>query len=198
MKNSLIIILLLFFSVKVSAQARFSAKDSARNTFKKEFLLNPFTFFISGFEVGYGRVFNNNKENFRILFAYYISENSNLYPDEASNLEAYKIDLQYLFTRPVQGSLRYYLGGFLTYRNVKLDITGKPTNYVAKGSSASFGVIMGARSYLSENFFMDLYFGGGPTVPLNSSNENDVDRKLFFPVKRAVTPRAGLLFGISF
>jgi len=198
MKNSLIIALLLFFSVKVSAQYSFGAKDSARNTYKKEFLLNPFTFFISGFEVGYGRVFNNNKENFRVLFAYYISEGANLHRDEASNLEAYKIDLQYLFTRPVQGSLRYYLGGFLTYRNIKLDIAGKPTSYVAKGSSANFGVIMGARSYLSENFFFDLYFGGGPTVPLNSANVNDVDQKLFFPVKRAVTPRAGMLLGISF
>lgn len=198
MKKNLIILLLLFVTVKVSAQYRLGAKDSARNTFKKEFLLNPLTFFISGFEVGYGRIFNNNRENFRVLLAYYISEGANLYPDNASNLEALKLDMQYLFTRPVQGSLRYYLGGYLTYRSVKLDITGRPASYTAKGSSASFGVLMGARSYASENFFIDLYFGGGPVVPLNSANQNDVDKKFFFPIKRSVIPRAGILLGISF
>lgn len=188
-------------AVGIQAAAQQGLKDSIKNTYRNEVLLRPLSFFVGGFEVGYGRITKNNKGNFRLLAGYFFSENAITYDgrfDEASNMEGFKVEAQYLGTRPVDGGTRYYAGGYSYFKTISLDIKDNLRSYTANGSALGLGIILGIKSYAVDNFFLDFYLGGGPNISLAHTYEDDVDISVLNPYKRAIVPRAGLTVGLSF
>ncbi len=194
---------LLFITLlcTLAANAQQSKRDSLRNSYTQEFLVSPLSFFVGGFEVGYG--FTTQKTNTKFLAGYYYSENAGSYFDdgitEFSNMEGFRVEAQRLFIKPVNGGLRYYAGGYAVYKTIRMDKQVR-SNDVQKltGSALGFGLILGARTFAGDNFFFDLFIGGGPNISLDGSNDDDVHIPIVNPYKRGIVPRAGLTFGIAF
>ncbi len=188
----------LFASVSVCAQRQ---KDSILNNSHKEVLLNPFSFFVGGFEMGYGVT---NKENTRIsrgYAGYYFSEDATPYGDDFKNMEGARFEFQRLFTKPIDRTARYYVGGFVVLKTIKIDHKISPTlkNYeTLRGSALSFGLMVGMRNYIIDNFFIDYFIGGGPTLPIGGGNGENINLDVVNPYKRSINPKAGLSLGVSF
>lgn len=198
MKKSFLFIFILLFAFAANAQQ--SAKDTVRNNYTQEFLLSPLSFFVGGFEIGYGIV--RPKTNTRLLAGYYFSENAVSYGESYNNMEGFRLELQHLFLKPVDGGMRYYAGGYGIYKSISMDKRqfggNNPRTVAVSGSAVSFGIILGVRSFVADNFFFDLYAGGGPTISLNDNNVDDVHIDIVNPYKRGINPRLGLTFGIAF
>lgn len=174
--------------------------DSLRTTYTQEFILNPLPFFVGGFEVGYGAVTPTTLK--RATIGYYFSEEAPSYGSDLTNMEGIRIDLQYLKLKPMDGGMRFFLGGYLNYKAISMDkeiqdVTTSKTVSVS-GSAISVGVLFGMRTFLEENFFIDMYAGGGPTISLNRANEDDVHLPFVNPYKRSINPRLSLSVGIAF
>lgn len=195
MKNIFLILIALLFTLSANAQQ--DKKDTTRNNYKREFLVNPLSFFVGGFELGYGVV--RTKSNTRLLAGYYFSENAGSYNDQFSNMEGFRIEAQHLFIKPVNGGSRYYAGGYSVYKSITMDkrISSTRTDAIS-GSAISFGLLLGLRSFVADNFFFDLFIGGGPTISLDDSNSDDLHLDVVNPYKRGINPRGGLIFGIAF
>ncbi len=192
---------ILALSIVLCAKAQSHHKDSVRNTYRQEVLLNPFAFFVGGFEMGYGKINAANNRLTRGFAGYYISENAEPYGDDFKNMEGARFEIQHLFIKPTDGRLRYYAGGFLVYKTIKIDKKVSPTvNYfeTIKGSAVSFGLIVGVRNYVADNFFIDLFIGGGPTIPVGGGDGEYINLDVVNPYKRSINPKAGLTFGIAF
>ena len=112
---------ILALSIVLCAKAQSHHKDSVRNTYRQEVLLNPFAFFVGGFEMGYGKINAANNRLTRGFAGYYISENAEPYGDDFKNMEGARFEIQHLFIKPTDGRLRYYAGGFLVYKTIKID-----------------------------------------------------------------------------
>lgn len=204
-------------TVSFSAFSQQSLRDTTRNNYRQEFLLNPFAFFVGGFEVGYGSI--NKKQHLRRVFGgYYFAEDPGFYNDQDNtptinnpevtykNMEGFRLEGQYLFLKPTDGGLRFYGGPFAVFKTINMDISRRVTtaqttiisNYNARASSGILGVIAGARSYVMDNVFVDLYIGGGITVPFSSSNIDDVHLEVLNPYKRSINPRGNITIGLAF
>lgn len=220
MKKFLFFAVLLAITVTAFGQRRQHMRDSIRNTYRQEFLLNPFPFFVGGFEVGYGNI-NAKQRNHRIFAGYYYSDNPGFYNDEEGNngtvsstvdvtyknMEGFRIEGQYLFMRPTDGDIRLYFGPYAIFKTMSIDVSrvdrSSPTvsqtiNYTARGTSGSFGVLLGLRTYLTDNFFVDYYVGGGLTIPFSGSNIDDVHLDVVNPYKKSINPRLGVSVGYAF
>lgn len=200
MKKIIVLLIVALAFTATKAQSYSHRKDSVRNTYHKEVLLNPFSFFVGGFEMGYGVINPANNRITRLFAGYYFTEAADSYGDNFRNMEGGRFELQHLFTKPVDGAMRFYAGGFAVYKTINMEKRiGNTQNYsTVNGSALSFGLIVGARNYVADNFFLDLFIGGGPTIGLNRSNEDDVHLDIVNPYKRSINPRAGFTFGISF
>lgn len=191
---------LLFILVSVNLNAQ-RYKDSILNSYRQEVLLNPFSFFVGGFEMGYGKTNEKNTRISRGFAGYYYSENAESYGEDFKNMEGVRLEFQRLFTRPIDRTARYYVGGFVVFKTIKIDHKTGPTvnNYeTLRGSALSFGLMVGMRNYITDNFFLDYYIGGGPTVPIGGGNGENINLDVVNPYKRSINPRAGLSLGISF
>lgn len=213
MKRCLLLLAIICISITTFAQQ--SHRDTIRNNFKQEFLLNPFSFFVGGFEVGYGSI-NAKQHNRRLFAGYYYSENPGFYNDESpinnieytyKNMEGFRLEGQYLFMKPTDGGLRFYGGAYAIFKTIKMDITKvdrssstniQTVNYNASATSGSVGIMAGARNYIMDNLFVDLYVGGGITMPFSSNSIDDVHLETLNPYKRSINPRAGITFGLAF
>lgn len=216
MKKALLSIIALMLLCQVAeAQQKQAFKDSLRDSYTQEFVINPFSFFVGGFELGYGKIKNNR--NTRGILGYYYSENPDFYDDgydnsfpsttvKYKNMEGFRAEFQYLFMKPTDGGLKYYGGPYGIFKTIKMDITRTSvssnatvvSDYVARGTSGSVGVIAGVRSFAFDNIFIDLYIGGGITFPFSGSNIDDVHLSVLNPYKRSINPRAGLTLGLAF
>lgn len=211
MKKVLLTLLtLMLFSVTSFAQQ--TAKDSIKDTYRKEFLLNATSFFVGGFEIGFGGVKNNTIA--RMFLGYYFLESPEFYNSgdftttvEYKNMEGLRQEFQFLFLKPTSSQLRYFGGGYAIYKSIKMDVsrlttntqgTTISTNYTANANAVSVGVLGGVRSYMIENFFVDFYVGGGITFPVSGENIDDVHLDILNPYKRSINPRAGITFGLAF
>jgi hypothetical protein len=185
----------------LGAQAQQSSKrDSTLNEYRNEFILNPLSFFVSGFELGYGAIFPDGF-NFRVIGGYYISESAAAYNDKFKNMEGFRVECQYLGLKPVKSSSRYYLGGYANYKQISLEKESSlsPNRFDKLHASAvGFGVLMGIRQYNSGGFFFDFYIGGGPTISVDNTNAEEAHIPIVNPYKRSINPRAGLSIGILF
>ena len=47
-------------------------------------------------------------------------------------------------------------------------------------------------------FFIDLFIGGGPTIPVGGGDGEYINLDVVNPYKRSINPKAGLTFGIAF
>ncbi len=210
----------ILFTVVFSSFGQQRLRDSVRNSYKQEFLLNPLPFFVGGFEIGYGQI-NAKQRNHRIFAGYYYSDNPGYYNDEEGNngttnttttvtyrnMEGFRLEGQYLFMRPTDGDIRLYFGPYAIFKTISMDVSRvdkssstvtQTVNYTAKGTSGSFGVLMGLRTYLTDNFFVDYYLGGGITIPFSGSNIDDVHLDVLNPYKRSINPRLGVTIGYAF
>jgi hypothetical protein len=208
-KRFLFAILLVVFSFSAFAQQRVT--DSLNNTYKQEILLNPINFIAGGFEVGYGKIRGN--KNMRLLVGYYFLEEPSFLDDDDfsvdekyTNMEGFRGEFQYLYLAPTRNNFRYYVGGFITLKNISLQVSKKvtmptssiTTEYTAKAFAGSLGIIFGTRIYTYENIFVDVFTGGGLTIPFSSSNIDDVNFGAISPVKKSINPRGGLTLGYAF
>lgn len=208
-------IILLFIVLFVSTLAVFSQReknnelspaekrDSIYNSKTRHFILQPLPFFVGGFELGYGKMLDNSKNMVRFFAGYYYSEEAGSYVEEARRMEGYRLEVQYLLTRPFNYGEKYYVGGYFTYKAIKMEIGNTNTSPITtyrpvSGSSSGLGIMVGFKSVIFDNFYFDMYFGGGPTFALNSSNQDDVHIPIVNPYKRSINPRAGLSFGLLF
>lgn len=191
-------ILAVLLVITLAANAQQSHKDTIRNNYTREFMLNPLPFFVGGFEIGYGIV--QEKSNTRVFAGYYFSEEPGSYSSSYTNMEGFRAEIQHLFIKPIDGGMRYYAGGFGTFKTIKMDKNESLPSRTStvNGTAISFGVLIGFRSFVADNFFFDLYLGGGPTIPLNSTFEDEVHIPVVNPYKRSINPKAGLTFGIAF
>lgn len=191
-------IILLF--VVVSSNAQLRQKDSVLNSYHKEVLLNPFSFLVGGFEMGYGVTNDAKKRITRFFAGYYISENAESYGDDFKNMEGARFEVQHLFTKPIDRSVRYYVGAFAVYKTIKIEHKVGPANSryeTLRGGAFSFGLMVGMRNYVTDNFFIDYFIGGGPTIPIGGDGEH-INLDVVNPYKRSINPRAGLTLGLSF
>lgn len=199
-----ITVLLIISICSVSwANAQSKKQDSIRTKYTQEFILNPLPFFVGGFEVGYGTVTPKSLKRFTI--GYYFSEPAPSYGGEFSNMEGIRIDLQYLHLKPMDGGMRFYFGGYFNYKAISMDkedgivvTTGDPKIEKVSGSAIGVGFMIGMRTFLEDNFFVDMYAGGGPTISLNRAHEEDVHISIVNPYRRSINPRIGLSVGIAF
>lgn len=191
--------------------AQQTEKDSLSNTYKKEFLLNAASFAVGGFEIGYGQIKNNR--NNRLFLGYYFSESPDFYGTEEflplateyKNMEGFRAEFQHLFMKPTKSQLRYYGGGYAVFKTIRMDIsktafsssTTTSIDYTANAVSGGFGIIGGVRAYIIDNFFVDIYLGGGVIIPFSSKNIDDVHLDVLNPYKRSINPRAGISLGIA-
>lgn len=217
MKRIMLLSIVLLFVTTLSAQ-RQKIRDSISNTYDREFVINPFSFFVGGFEIGYGKI-TANQMNLRGYLGYYFSENAASYNEEDngttnsngirkefSNMEGVRAEFQFLKIKPVKDDFRFYYGGYAVFKTITMDVESTNTtggsittiNYVAKGSALGAGLLFGMRNYVHENFFFDIYGGGGINISLNRAYEDDVHIPVFNPYKRAVTPRIGCSIGLAF
>lgn len=179
--------------------------DSIRNSKTRHFVIHPLSFFVSGFELGYGKTLNKGYEMFKVVAGYYFSDDPWAY-SKGREMEGYRFEFQYLFTKPIDGGIRYYLGGYFTYKSISMGIeedfslNGNPPAIArtAKAAASGLGIMFGTHGYILDNFYVDLYMGGGPTFALNRSGEEDVHLAIANPYKRSINPRFGLSLGISF
>lgn len=190
--------LLTILCVALSVSAQESKQDSTRNSYKQEFLLSPLSFFIGGFELGYGIL--KPKSNTRFMAGYYFSESANSYDNNLSNMEGFRVEVQRLFTKPVNGGRRYYVGGYAVYKTIRMDRDRGTAieNDVVRGTALSFGIILGSRHFVADNFFFDLFIGGGPNISLDKTHDDIVHIPIVNPYKSGINPRGGLTFGIAF
>lgn len=199
MKKWLIVAILCAFAVSAQAQQS-SKRDSALNEYRNEFILNPLSFFVSGFELGYGAIFPDGF-NFRVIGGYYISETASSYSNQFKNMEGFRVECQYLGLKPVKSSSRYYLGGYANYKQISLERESAfNSNRFDKlhASAVSLGVLLGVRQYNSGGFFFDFHLGGGPTISIDNTNAEEAHIPIVNPYKRSINPRAGLSIGILF
>lgn len=206
-KRSLItVFVLVLFCFHTNAQ-RMSAlmlkqqtNDSVLNSKTNEFVLNPLPFFVSGFEIGYG-IYITETFNFKLVGGYYYSEEAYSYGSGFSNMEGFRAEAQYLMVKPVKRASRYYIGGYLVYKQISL-LKENPANNTIKdklnASAGGIGLILGVRNYLSEGFFLDFNLGGGPTISIDETNAEEAHIPLVNPYKRSINPRAGMSIGILF
>ena len=88
-------------------------------------------------------------------------------------MEGFRLELQHLFIKPVKNDSRYYAGPYAVYKTITMNRGEKPLPVKALNSSAlSFGVLLGVRTFVVDNFFFDFYFGGGPTIGLGTEENN--------------------------
>jgi hypothetical protein len=214
MKKVIILVFCLFTVAQLSAQ-RQRLRDSVNNSYRREFLINPLSFLVGGFEVGYTKI-SPERVATRIYAGYYFSENAGSYDGNGSstngtsakykNMEGARFEIQLLKMKPAKSDFLIYYGGYAVYKFINLDVnktttTGSSTttiDYVAKGSALSFGLVIGMRNYVHENIFLDMYAGGGMNISLNHMYEEDVHLPVVNPYKRSINPRAGISVGISF
>ncbi len=210
MKKGFITILLLLFCFS-SSFAQQLKKDSLSDSYSQEFLLNAASFAVGGFEIGYGSI--SNSRNKRLFLGYYFMENPEFYNAEEfpvttthRNMEGFRAEFQYLFMKPTDAQKRFYGGGYALFKTINMDITKQATagnttttlDYTANATAAGVGVIGGIRVYMIDNFFADLFIGGGIIIPVSSNNIDDVHLDVRNPYKRSINPRAGISFGIAF
>jgi len=217
-KIFLLSVAVLLFS---SAFSQKKALDSLRNTYKRGFMINPFSFFVGGFELGYGMM-NSRMREAKIYAGYYFLENPGPYNDRDNNstittnpnattfknMEGARFEVQYLFFRPAEDALRYFVGGYATFKTIKMDVSkvnntsgGSSTirtDYTARGSALGVGIVLGIRGYIMDNLFVDIYTGGGINFSLDHRYEDDVNLDVVNPYKKAIIPRGGLSLGIAF
>ena len=163
--------------------------------------------------MGYG-VFDSKMRLARLYAGYYFQENPVAYDDDDfgspsvnyRNMEGVRLEAQYLFFKPTNAGLRFFMGGYANYKTISMDITPTSSNgsslltsnYTAKGSSLRLGILLGLRSYLIDNFFFDLYAGGGVNFSLNQQYEEDVNLDIVNPYKKAIGPKGGFSLGVAF
>lgn len=209
----------ILFTIVFSSFGQQRLRDSVRNSYRQEFLLNPFSFFVGGFEVGYGNI-SAKQHNRRIFAGYYYSENPGFYNDgdgssstinntnvTYKNMEGFRLEGQYLFMKPTDGDIRLYFGPYAIFKTISMDVSKvdrssstvtQTLNYKARGTSGSIGVMLGLRTYIMDNFFVDYYIGGGITIPFSGYNIDDVHLDVLNPYKRSVNPRLGATIGYAF
>ncbi|MDL5049500.1 hypothetical protein QQ054_26130 [Oscillatoria amoena NRMC-F 0135] len=214
MKKIFLPLLLLCIIQTASAQKTRTA-DSLRNSYKREFLLSPLSFFVGGFEVGYGMI-NSKGRNLRFIGGYYFSENPGAYNEDEpltstptytrKNMEGARLEVQYLLMKPSTNGMRFYGGPYGVVKTISMDVSrtinGSSTvttlNYKARATAVSAGIILGMRQYVMDNIFFDAYIGGGVNIPVSSEKIDDVHLDVVNPYKRSINPRAGITFGYAF
>jgi hypothetical protein len=207
--------LLLLFAMQTAFAQKGRTADSLRNTYNREFLLNPFSFFVGGFEMGYGMI-NSKNHAVRFFGGYYFSENPSSYNEEEpfgvtptytrKNMEGARFEFQYLLLKPASSGMRFYGGPYGVVKTISMDVSrtinGSSTvttlNYKARATAVSAGILLGMRQYVMDNIFFDAYIGGGINIPVSSEKIDDVHLDVVNPYKRSINPRAGLTFGYAF
>lgn len=188
-------------------------RDSLLNTYKKEFYVSLANFAVGGFELGYGTIKGNRGA--KLFLGYYSSSTPDFYDRDGDsrapnatnyeNMEGFRAEGQLVYTKAVTNRRRIYGGGYGLFKTISMDVikpnlgvNGEGIKYTANGTSAGAGIIGGVKYYVFDNFFMDLYFGGGFIVPISGSNIDDVHLDIRNPYKRSVNPRGGITFGLAF
>lgn len=206
--------LLLLCIIQTAFAQKGRTADSLRNTYNREFLLNPLPFFVGGFEIGYGMI-NTKSRSLRFIGGYYFSENPGAYNDEEplsssptyvrKNMEGARLEVQYLLMKPTTSGMRFYGGPYGVLKTISMDVSrtinGSSTvttlNYKARATAISAGIVLGMRQYVMDNIFFDAYIGGGINIPVSSEKIDDVHLDVVNPYKRSINPRAGLTFGYA-
>jgi hypothetical protein len=220
MKKIFLLTFCLFFVGQAFSQ-RQRQRDSINNNYRREFMINPLSFFVGGFELGYTKI-SPDRIGTRLYAGYYFSENAGSYGDNNNtssssssstavsanykNMEGARLELQVFKMQPSKSDFLLYYGGYAVYKFINLDVSktsnigGATTtvDYKAKGAALGLGLILGMRNYVHDNIFLDIYAGGGLNLSLNHMYEDDVNISLVNPYKRSINPRAGISVGVSF
>jgi len=185
----------------------------------RHFMLNPLSFTISGFEIGYGKCDEKNNY-YRFYGGYYFSEEAGIYNDnddgngfgqpiptvKYKDMEQFRFEFQYAKMFSTVSTLQYYYGFYGIIKSLSAQVTRTSvnssviltSNYKARAFAASPGLILGVRQYFKQHVFVDIFGGGGITIPLDGTNVDDIHRGTILPYKRSINPRLGLSVGITF
>lgn len=212
MKKSLFGLFLVLFSVSLSAQLELDdSATTVRFPRKQALLVNPISLCIGGFEVGYSAEFSKDK-NLSFLLGYYTGENSVLYGEKNEtslitkykNFEAIKFEAHYYFLKSKGYDMTFYFGPFVTLKTASIEIEKQLSQsnlnissaYKARATAASGGLMASVRFYLDNAFILDVYGGGGFTVPIAGEHRDDIHLPVVFPLEKSINPKFGISFGI--
>lgn len=197
-----------------SASGIYAQKDISsvtRNSpYDKMIHFVPLPLFVGGMELGYEKS-TTHKESFYMQLGYYGSQSANalrIKDDAYSNMIGLKMEMQYRFYLKTNNYKKnVWIAPFVNfktlsakYENTVYTRSGPPTytttsKVVSENRSAttvSLGYMMGSRSSIYENIYLDFSVGGGIFIPVAGDNHSDLNMVLVNPYQRSIQFKANL------
>jgi hypothetical protein len=213
MKRLLFILLFFSFGTSVMAQNYYDSGSKEKkinmnkelNEYPKENILSiePITFFIGGFVMGYER-FLSPTTSFKVKSGYFYREDPAAYSGDFNYFEGFNLKFSYKkyinHVRENEGNL--YISPFALYKQIELEENNqglRPVPVTKEASAAAIGIMVGTSLVLDDTpFFIDIAIGGGMYFPTGNGS-HDVAHILFVNhYKKGVGPQLDFAFGYSF
>ena len=204
------LLFLLFFFVlgsTLTAQNYYDSNDEKKvnsnkqvNQYPGESIMSiePITFFVGGFVVGYER-FLTNTTALKFRAGYYYREDADNYDYfEGFNL---KVNFKKYISDVHENESTIYISPYALYKQIELkeDNQNLAVPITHEASTASVGVMVGTIIGISDTpFYIDVALGGGMYFPIGTGSHNEVHLDFVNHYKKGVGPQLDFAFGYSF
>ncbi|KAB1064464.1 hypothetical protein [Salibacter halophilus] len=211
MKKLFFTLLLISLGSSVIAQNYYDSNDKKKvnsekplNEFPRENIMSiePVSFFIGGFVMGYER-FLTNTSSLKFRAGYYYREDAGIYNGynyfEGFNL---KVNFKKYINDVHENESTIYISPYALYKQITLEENNMGQLAVPvtrEASTASVGVMVGTIIGISETpFFIDVALGGGMFFPIASGSHDEAHLGFVNHYKKGVGPQLDFAFGYSF